>query len=141
MTTLEEILQESFLQKDTLPNTLKELFSKVRNLYSTLQAFSKKGCLYQAYVRCGTKGCHCARLSSKGHGPYWYMKSEGKTIYLGIQLPAEFIKHRFYVIELDQLIQDYAQIEIASNELRHLIKEFVLKADPILSNYQEDEES
>lgn len=138
MTTLEKILQESILQKDALPNSLKELFSKVRNLYSDLQAFSKKGCLYQAYVRCGTKGCHCAKPSSKGHGPYWYMKSERKTIYLGIQLPEAFVKHRYYVIELDQLIQDYEQIEITSNELRHLIKEFVLKADPILNNYQEE---
>ena len=137
--TLEEILQESILQKDALPNTLKELFSKVRKLYSTLQAFSKKGCLYQAYVRCGTKGCHCAKRSSKGHGPYWYMKSERKTIYLGIQLPEEFVQHRYYVIELDQLIQDYSKIEIASNELRHLIKEFVLKADSVLTIYQEDD--
>ena len=139
--TLEEILQESFLQKDTLPKTLREVFSKVRNLYSTLQAFSQKGSLYQKYVRCGTKGCHCAKFGDKGHGPYWYLKTSRKEIYIGKQLPEEFIKHRYYARELDQLIQDYAQIEIASNELRHLIKEFVLKADPILSNYQEDEES
>ena len=137
--TLEEILQESILQKDALEKPIRDLFSKVRNLYSTLQAFSQKGALYQTYIRCGTKGCHCAKPSDKGHGPYWYMKSQGKTIYIGLQLPEEFIQHRFYARELDQLLQDYSKIETTSNELRHLIKEFVKKADPILSIYQEED--
>ena len=137
--TLEEILQEAALQKDALPNTLRDIFSKVIRLYEKMSAYNTKGSLYQKYVRCGTKGCHCAKLSDKGHGPYWYMKTSRKESYIGKQLPEEFIQHRFYAKELEDLLQDYSKIEITSNELRHLIKEFVLKAEPILTIYQEDD--
>lgn len=130
---------EALLQKDFLPIELKELFGKIRNLFVGLGVYSQKGSIYQKYVVCGKRGCHCTKPGDIGHGPYWYMKTSFKDEYLGKDLPEEFLKRRHDYKELDKLIQKYAAIEISSYELRKMIKDFVLSAESVLAYYQEEE--
>ena len=129
---------EALLQKDFLPIELKELFGKIRKLYQSLMVYSQKGTIYQKYVICGKKGCHCSKFGDIGHGPYWYLKSKRGDEYLGKDLPEEFLQRRHDYKEVDRLIQKYAAIETTSSELRSMIKDFVLSAEAVIA-YQEEE--
>jgi len=136
--TLKEPSHKPIPQKDFLPSGLDELFSKISSLNVSLPTHYKEGSLYQKYIKC-VKNCSCNKLSHPGHGPYWYCKTSKKEIYIGKYLPENLTTARHHGKQLAPLIKDYAKIELLADELRHQIKEFVLKAEPIISFYQNDE--
>jgi len=94
---------------------------------------------YPRYIRCGKKNCKCA--SGKGHGPYWYVKIDGKDKYLGKNLPSDFnIQNKKFAIrfEIDALQQQYKKIKRLQDELRKEIADFTLKVQTF--DFEEIEE-
>ncbi len=136
--TLKEPSHKPIPQKDFLPSGLDELFSKISSLNVSLPTHYKEGSLYQKYIKC-VKNCSCNKLSHPGHGPYWYCKTSKKEIYIGKYLPENLTTARHHGKQLAPLIKDYAKIELLADELRHQIKEFVLKAEPIINFFQNGE--
>lgn len=66
----------------TLPD-LAELEGQRNQILEQLAGFGnfRPGTLTQRYVKCGKKGCHCAKPGDPGHGPVWSLTwhEDGKT--------------------------------------------------------------
>lgn len=131
------MITETILTKSVLPTELEGLFGKIQRAFVSLSAMASfQGTLYHKYTNCGKKGCRCYR--TKGHGPYFYLKTAKKEIYIGKTLPKHFQSKRYAYGELERLVKLYGKIIKIDSELTNMIRDFVLRSDSILLIHQEN---
>lgn len=129
---------ETILAKSFLPTELEDLFGKIQRAFASLSAMASfQGTLYHKFTNCGKKGCRCYR--TKGHGPYFYLKTAKKELYIGKKLPKNFQSKRYTYAELERLVQLYSKIIKTDLDLTNMIRDFVLRTDSILFIHQENQ--
>jgi len=129
---------ETILTKTFLPTELEDLFDKIQRAFVSLSAMSSfQGFLEHKHTKCGKKGCRCYK--TKGHGPYYYLKTAKKTLYIGKQLPKHFQSKRYAYAELEKLVQLYNKIIRMDSDLTNLIRNFELRSDSVLIIHQENQ--
>lgn len=68
----------------TEPGSTEQLQVKARELKTAIGGLGDMfpGSLVERFRKCGKPNCHCAKKSSKGHGPTWVVtrEVEGRTV-------------------------------------------------------------
>lgn len=109
---------------DTPQNTPEQLQMRARELKTAIGALGEMfpGSLVERFRKCGKPNCHCAKKSSKGHGPTWVVTREidGRTVTRTIpdeavdQIRAETQEYKHF----RQLSHELIETSVQLGELR-----------------------
>ena len=109
-----------------MPISAAELRRKRRVLVQALPPLlqaSVRGSLIERYLRCGKRGCHCAK--GRGHGPKYYLS----VSYPGRHPEQQYVSQE-QKAEVEQLLQNYHEAWAILEKIFAINRELLRRQEP-----------